>query len=95
MQISLVSLRNAVEKTLDHLEESGLTHIDVDEDYYWNIVKEQIYDPYKEPTDLNIGQLSDDIEAVEKIASGKHDPIGYDLVWIAAIMRYIGENNSI
>ena len=95
MQISLVSLRNAVEKTLDYLEESGLTHIDVDEDYYWNIAKEEIYDLYKEPTDLNVGQLSDDIEAVEKIASGENDPIGHHLVWIAAIMRYIGENSSI
>ena len=95
MQISVTNLRNAVEKTLDHLEESGLTHIDIDEDFYWNIVIEQLYDPCKKPTELDLGQLSDNIEEVEKISSGESEPVGYALVWIAAILRYIGENNSI
>jgi len=42
---------------------------------------------------MNLGQLSDDWAEMQKIASGEKEPIGYALVWIASLYRYVGETN--
>jgi len=91
MQITTRELRQAVTKVLDHLEDTARAVLTIDKDYYWSIPADQRYDPYQQPTDLTLGQLSDDWCEVKKIIEGQSAPIGYALVWLSSIILAIGE----
>ena len=75
---------------IDHLKAKGIDSVDIDEDYYWNVPQASLYDPYHEPGQLEIGQLSDDWNELSKLLEGKKVPLAYHLVWFAAILRAIG-----
>ncbi len=85
-------LRAISDILLDHLENTGQVSFEVESDYYWNIPFQNRYDQYIHPTELTLGQLSDDWSELEAILSGSRDPIGYALVWYASILSRIGEN---
>lgn len=93
MNLSLVDLRTLTQKLLDYLEEQGHESLDLPQEYYWHIPKEAKYDQPVAPAseDLSLGQLSFDWENLRSLLEGKNDPVGYDLVWLAAILRALGE----
>ena len=93
MQIATSELRQAMTKLLDHLDDAGRGKLTISKDYYWAIPADRQYDPYKKPTEFTLGQLSDDWLEVKKIVEGQSAPVGYALVWLAAIIRAIGEEN--
>ena len=93
MEVKLSDLRIIFNKILDHLEKNGVTSIELEEDYYWEIPKNQVYNMHKDPKKLSIGQLYEDMEFLNNILKGRDEPIGYGLVWISSILRYIGEGN--
>lgn len=90
MNVKLTELRAIADRLFTYLEETGREDFDVAEDYYWEISKEELYDPSKDPQDLTIGQLSHDWERLQAIQSGEDPPIGYALVWLSAILRNVG-----
>jgi len=92
MHIKLDDLRLISEKLFAHIEEQGIELLDIPVDYYWNIPKEQVYNPYKKPSELDLGQLTDDWQELQKILTSGNQPIAYHLVWLAAILRAIGEH---
>ena len=91
MVIILDELQAATDKLFAHFKETDVDSVELAEDYYWWISKEQIYNPNTEPTEFTIGQLSDDWNELRKMLDGKSDPLGYHLVWLSAILRAIGE----
>lgn len=91
MKISTKKLRTALDLLMKHVESSGHASIEIAEDFYWNIPEGSRYNPYEQPQDLDLGQLSDDWKELEAIAEGSSDPLGYGLVWASAILRRIGE----
>ena len=91
MSVTLEELRRITATLYDHLETRGVRTIDLDGDYYWSIPREQRNDPTQEPTVKSIGQLSDDLEELRRIQRGETEPIGYALVWLASILREVGE----
>ena len=93
MHFELEDLRRISEKIFAHLEELGLDSFDISSvDYYWNIPKEQVYNPYEEPSDFTLGQLTDDWNELHRVIESEIEPFGYDLVRLSAILRAIGEN---
>ncbi len=92
MRITTAELRTAIGRILDHFESRGITEFRIDHDFYWDVPKDARYDSYGEPTELTVGQLSDDIRHVFAIVSRQEDPIGYSLVWLASVLRVIGED---
>jgi hypothetical protein len=90
MDVKVSQLRAATERLLAHLE-SKRDSVQLDVDYYWSIPAQQRYDPYAEPREFTMGQLSDDWMEVEKIAKGEAEPIGYALTWLATILSAVGE----
>ncbi|MDR6922868.1 hypothetical protein [Chryseobacterium sp. 2987] len=66
-----------------------------DKDLYWNILDEELYDPYKDPVGLTMGSLTDDWEFLQKVMSGERDMIDYDLYKLAAILRCLGSKEII
>jgi len=47
---------------LTKLKENIGDEIMISNDYYWEISPDEIYDPYKEPENFTLGQLSDDMQ---------------------------------
>jgi hypothetical protein len=76
---------------LDHLEQSKQAEWEVEEDYYWEAPADGRYNPHAEPGTLSLGQLSDNWGELKRITDGEAEPIGYALVWLAAILRRVGE----
>lgn len=95
MNITLGELRVVVEKIFQHLEVKEKNNFEINEDYYWYIPTEKLYNPYSKPEqkDLTLGQLSQDVEAITDILEERKETIGYSLIWLATILRNIGENN--
>lgn len=93
MLIKTDDLRKAVAVMLSHLDETGQNSVEIEDDYYWVIPQKECYNPYSTPTatNLTLGQLSDDWNEISSIISGQREPIGYSLVWLAAIIRRVGE----
>jgi hypothetical protein len=91
MRVTLEELRASAEKLFAHLEVRGYTDLEVDEDYYWEIEEAQRYDPSKEPSGFSMGQLSDDMSEVRRILGGEAPPVARGLVWLAAVLRRVGE----
>ena len=91
MRIDVGELRRAANILLDHLEATGRGNIDIQNDYYWSIDPEQRYNVYAQPTDLSVGQITDDWAEVRAIANGEKEAIGYGLTWLASVLRAAGE----
>jgi hypothetical protein len=90
VNVRIEELRRAANLIIDHLEEIGVTFVDIDEDHYWDISPENLYQVYEQPAALSIGQLSDDVAEIRAIASGSKKPLAFALTWLAPILRYVG-----
>ena len=91
MRITTEELRAATLALLQHLDEIGQNEFEIDEDYYWFVPQDEAYSPYQTPKDLTLGQLSHDVKEVLALAQGRREPLGYVMVWLAAVMRRVGE----
>ena len=65
--------------------------VTIPDDYYWDVPMALRYDPYQEPHEHTIGQLSADLQELDRMMSGDRPMIGYGLVWLAAVLRRVGE----
>lgn len=93
MNVSLKTLRTVTALLYDHLETQGLTELDVADVFYWSIPRENRNDQYVEPKEFTMGQTSDDVTELQRIAVGEADPMGLGLVWLASVLREIGETH--
>lgn len=94
MRITTKELHAATSALLQHLEEIGQKEFEIDEDYYWFVPESEVYAPYQTPKDLTLGQLSHDVKEIVALAHGQREPLGYVLVWLAAVMRRVGEKSA-
>jgi hypothetical protein len=91
MIIPFEVLRAALNQLLDHAREVHGESIEIPENLYWFVQKEELHDPMRDPTGLTLGSVSDDWEQTSAIGTGQKDPIGYALVWAATVLREIGD----
>ena len=91
LQISVSELRAATDVMFRHLDELGVQSVTLDKDYYWDIPAGDRYDRHEAPTDHTLGQLSYDVEQVKGLADGSGAVIAYGFVWLAAVLRRVGE----
>lgn len=63
-------------------------------DYYWAIDQEELYNPYSNPALLTLGQLTDDLDELQKLASQEAKPVSLDLVKLSAVLTAIGHKTS-
>ena len=91
MEIDLAELRKLTDLLLHDLQQQGYQTIQIEDDYYWEIPKEGLYDPYTNPKDLTMGQLTHDWERLRRILQGSSEPLAYGLVWLSSLLRAIGQ----
>jgi len=92
MEISLSELKAIFLKEINHLEILGYEQVEIPVEYYWDIPQDVRYNPYQEPKQFTLGQVSDDWEGLKQIIEGEREPVVYDLVWLSIILRAIGEH---
>jgi hypothetical protein len=63
-------------------------------DYYWSIDENELYDPYHDPAQLALGQLTDDLLEIKKIANCETEPVSYDLVRLSSVLAAIGHKTT-
>ena len=90
MKIKIATLRHAANELFDHLERGGCDVVELEEDDYWNISADELYNVYETPKALTIGKLYDAADEVTAIADGGKAPIAYALVWLSVLLRYVG-----
>lgn len=91
MHIEISALRAITDELLSRIEQRGIKAVELNYDYYWSIPAKLRYDTYDEPSEFNMGQLSEDLAFVNEMLSGVRPPVSYGLVWISSLLRYIGE----
>ena len=91
MDINIKELQIIANLLFEHLQKAGQQTVNLPFDFYWSIPKEAKYNPYQQPTFFTIGQLSGDINELKSVIQGNKEPIGYGLVWLASIIRAVGE----
>ena len=91
MKLSTDELRRLTLMLLAHVEADSSQAVEVEDDFYWDVPAEARYDAYVEPKTHTVGQLSDDWGELQRILNGERPPVGYALVWLAAVLRRIGE----
>jgi len=91
MDIDIALLRTATDKLLLRMLEMGISKVELDADYYWHIPSELLYDNYDEPKSFTMGQLSEDLTFVQEVADGTRPPVSYALVWVASLLKFVGE----
>jgi hypothetical protein len=93
-EIDLKTVKFALNSVLDHLiDDLGFATISIEEskDLYWDCPAPELYDTTKKPSELTVGQLSDDAHFVASIKRGQSADVSYNLVHLAPLLRYIAE----
>jgi hypothetical protein len=91
MVIDLDDLRKVTNLLYDHIERNYGNNFVVKHDYYWELDKDELLDFNNNPKDFTIGQYSHDWERLQKMLGENDLVISYGLVWLASIIKYIGE----
>jgi hypothetical protein len=91
MKIKIDELETITKKLFQHLRNQKILEFDIEEDFYWNIDKNERYNPYKKPLNLDLGQLEDDWSELVNIINSNSETISYAFVWLSNILRIIGE----
>lgn len=86
-------LINILSDELGKLDDNGV--VKIHEDLYWNILDEELYEPYHDPAKLTMGSLAEDWEFLQKVREGEREMIDYDLYKLASILKFLGKHNII
>lgn len=93
MKISIDEIQKITSLLLSRLKESRGNEIEITNDYYWDISDEELYNPYEEPKNITLGQLSYDIEEIQRLINSD-DAIMYDLKRLSVIFKAISIENQ-
>jgi hypothetical protein len=92
MEVNIDRLRTVANALFSHLENHGARSVTFSEDYYWDVPAAIRYDHYEEPREHTVGQLSDDMAELIRMLNGERPMVAYGLVWLAAVLRRLGES---
>lgn len=93
LHVPLDELRRSFDVLIRHVE--GATAggaVALDKDYFWAIPSDEQYDVTKVPGDLTIGQLSESWQHLQDLLADEDRALGYHLVWLADVLRAIGQD---
>lgn len=91
LQVQVSEIEKALARLLEALREQQGEVVELAEaDYYWAVAPDQLYDPYQTPSRLTLGQLSDDLEEMGRIATQDTPPVSIDFVKLSAVLAAIG-----
>ncbi|OKI25818.1 hypothetical protein A6A28_17370 [Streptomyces sp. CB03578] len=91
-RIPIDGLRRAFELALQHIEASAGEMVALERDYFWSVPGDELYDVLNEPRTITIGQLSESWQHLEDLLAEPDRVVGHHLVWLADVLRAIGQD---
>jgi hypothetical protein len=91
MNIQIDDLVRACELLLEHVRTLSGETATLDSDYYWIVSDAERYDPTRQPTTIDLGQLSCDLDLLADVPRGDLPPVGRTLIPLASLLRAVGE----
>jgi hypothetical protein len=88
MQVNINEIQKITFFLLSKIKESNGNEVEINNDFYWDIDDNELYNPYEEPKDITLGQLSHDMEELQRL-NESDDAIIYDLKRLSEILRAI------
>ncbi len=92
--VTVDELRKVVDILSTRLEQLGYNSVEIPQTYYWHIPTAQLYSPADDPTDLDIGDVSDDWEELLKIVQDPELAVTDGFSWLSAVCRAIADHTS-
>lgn len=89
--LSVAELRRVCGQLLDHLDTVEGPDVRLDRDFFWAIPAEKLYNVYATPEGLTVGQLSESWTNLTAILAEQAPVNAFALVWLADILRAIGQ----
>lgn len=93
MKVNIDDIQKITSLLLERLKESKGNDIEIKNDYYWDISEDELYSPYEEPKNITLGQLSNDLEEVQRL-NKSDDAIIYDLKRLSQILKVLSIENQ-
>jgi hypothetical protein len=93
-QISLEKLRQVFDLLMRHVVQVSGSEIELRKDAFWSIPAGAVYDVYAEPQELTIGMISESWSHLEAMVDSEINVVGYGLVWLAEVLRAIGDETA-
>lgn len=93
MTINIKEIEEITSILFSKLKEKYGNNIEIQNDYFWDIVNEELYNPYEEPKTITLGQLSQDYELIKRILNSD-DAVAFDLKWLSNILKVISIENK-
>jgi hypothetical protein len=76
---------------MSHIDGAPSSELAVSRDHFWSIPSPARYDVYTEPGQLTIGQVSESWADLLGMLEDDSKALGYGLVWLADVLRAIGD----
>lgn len=84
-------LKESIDVIFDHIIDSGIDQIIIENQYYWQVEESQEYDFQNEPEGYAVGDLFDDLATVDRVLMNKESAVSYTLTELAPIVAYVGK----
>jgi hypothetical protein len=94
LRISIQELRQVFGVLIDELAEVSGDVVEIPDFPFWAIPADLRRNVYEEPRDLTIGQLSEAWDNALATTSSEEAPLRYGFVWLADVLREIGDQPS-
>jgi hypothetical protein len=91
VRVRVDQLRQVFELLIDHVEKGQGGQLPVSRDYFWSIPAPERYDVYNQPGELTVGQVSEAWDNLHEMLEDPSKVIGYGLVWLADVLRALGD----
>jgi len=91
VRVQVDELRRVFELLMAHVAKNNVGQLATSRDYFWSIPTPDRYDVYKEPSEFTIGQVSESWENLRGMLEDRSRVLGYGLVWLADVLRAIGD----
>ena len=90
VDVSLNLLRRVSAILLDRLEELEGESLGIEQDLFWNVTPQDMYNLDRKPADLAIGQLSESLDWLKGVDEDPGLAISYGLVWLGEVLAALG-----
>ncbi|MGW1176025.1 hypothetical protein ACWD4P_20195 [Kitasatospora sp. NPDC002543] len=96
LHVPLDELRRSFDVLIRHVESTTTGGgVALDKDYFWSIPSDEMYDVMKNPETLTIGQLTESWQHLRDLLADEDRALGYHLVWLADVLRAIGQDLTV
>lgn len=93
MKINIDEIQKITSLLLLKLKQSKGNEIEIHNDFFWDIIQDELYNPYEKPKEILLGQLSFDLDNIQRLLE-TDNAIPYDLQRLSNIIKALSIENK-